>query len=245
MTHSQVYLHCRLNKGSDRKSWGSSPHEHDNELGTYWSTSSFPSTRQNYKSISRDSSIKPTSCHWAFHHLFGLIIKDSVMLKLGSGRKGLRALLGSALNWKASPWYNSLWPASFGEESSSEIHVFIHIFILIPQHHHLLHSKIQEPQGIEMTCLTCNYEETEKGRIHRQIEFSQHHHPCRCEALLDQLHGHSVSQCSRLILAGHLMQWIHTAYACAPQREQIRNGIPQDPGFILVISVLRRVSSRE
>lgn len=119
MTHSQVYLHCRLNKGSDRKSWGSSPHEHDNELGTYWSTSSFPSTRQNYKSISRDSSIKPTGCHWAFHHLFGLIIKDSVMLKLGSGRKGLRALLGSVLNWKASPWYNSLWLASFGEESRS------------------------------------------------------------------------------------------------------------------------------
>lgn len=125
MTHFCVYCNCRLNKGSDRKSWGSSPCEHDNELGTYWSTSSFPSTRQNYKSISRDSSIKSTSCCWTFHHLFGLIIKDSAMFKLGSRRKGKRALLGSVLNWKASPRYNSLWPSSFGKESSRKIHICI------------------------------------------------------------------------------------------------------------------------
>lgn len=124
VTHSCVYRDCRLNKGSGRKPRGSSLREHDNELGTHWSTS-FPSTRQNYKSISRDSSIKSTSCRWTFHHLLGLIIKDSAMFKLGSRRKGGRALLGSVLNWKASPRYNSLWPSSFGKESSRKIHICI------------------------------------------------------------------------------------------------------------------------
>ena len=116
---------------------------------------------------------------------------------------------------------------------------------LIPQHCHLFHSKIQEPLGIEMGYLMCNCQATERGRTHRQVEFSQRLHPCRCEALPGQLHVHSAQQHSGLFVAGPLTRWAHTVYSCAPQMEQLRHGTPQDLGFIFVISVLRRVSSTE
>ena len=96
-----------------------------------------------------------------------------------------------------------------------------------------------------MAYLMRNYQATERGRTHRQVDFSQRLHPCRPEALPGQLHVHSVPQHSGLFVVGHLTERAHTVYTCAPQMEQLRSGVPQDPGFSFVISVLIRVSSTE
>lgn len=68
-----------------------------------------------------------------------------------------------------------------------------------------------------MAYLMRNYQATERGRTHRQVEFSQRLHPCRRKALPGQLHVHSAPQHSGLLVAGHLTEWAHTVYTCAPQ----------------------------
>lgn len=90
------------------------------------------------------------------------------------GEKDWEVFLDSVQNWKASSWYNSLWPSSFGEETSSKYSCF-HLML----QHYLFHSKMQEPKGREMICVTYD-----SKQLRDKSSCFQCHHPQRWEPFL-------------------------------------------------------------
>lgn len=136
------------------------------------------------------------------------------MIKLEGGRKEQRAFLGSLCYIESISLIQlSTTPKLWRKAKQQSPCLYP-----IPQHCHPFPSKIQEPQGIGMICLTCDYEATKGDQIYRQDECSPCFRPQRGEARPPPclLHYHSI------ILSFHLSQCTQILVLCTP------NGIYQE-----------------
>lgn len=88
------------------------------------------------------------------------MIKYSGMFKLGSGRKELKAFLGSLYCIKSM----SLIQLSATPKLWRKVKQQSPCLYPILQHCHPFPSKTQQPKGLGMICLTCDYEATKGTR---------------------------------------------------------------------------------
>jgi hypothetical protein len=171
MTHSYFYLHCWLNKGSDRKSGGRGPGWHGNE-----SASPLPSTCQKCTFIYGTSpSSPPATTKVSINYLFLLLSSILACFSWGVGGNGFGGLSGFfVLHWKVSSWWTPLMTINNGRRVQQNAVISFRSKTM----HSTLHSKAK---GSKKNMLNVGLKTTkgiaysEKETMPHAITYRKHH----------------------------------------------------------------------